>query len=144
MKTGQVAGAMAMVFAMGIFGGCGTIMNGTGTTINISSVPRANVIIDGKKYGKTPLTVKLGNKEDHHVQMVADGYQPYNGTIKSNLSGWTFGNLIFGILGIGLVPIDMSTGGNRYLSPTKIDPGLAKVSERGFEQKLMNKKIVVK
>lgn len=142
MKTGQVAGAMAMVFAMGVFGGCGTIMNGTGTTINISSVPRANVIIDGKKYGKTPLTVKLGNKEDHHVQMVADGYQPYNGTIKSDLSGWIFGNvLIGGIIGMA---VDVGTGGDRYLSPTNVNAGLAKVSEKGFEQKLMNKKIVVK
>ncbi len=133
-----------LVASMMMFSGCGTIMNGTGTMVNISSVPRADVTIDGKKYGKTPISVKLGNKEDHHVQMVADGYQPYDTTIKSNLSGWAFGNLILGIPGLLGVLVDMGTGGTRYLTPEKMNPGLAKISEKGFDQKLMNKTVVVK
>lgn len=131
-----------MVASMMLFGGCGTIMNGTGTMVNISSVPRANVTIDGKQYGKTPVTVKLGNKEDHHIQMVADGYQPYNGVVKSHVSWWLLGDGL--TLGIAGMAIDAITGGMKYLTPSNINAGLAKSSQKDFEKKLMNKTVVVK
>lgn len=85
--------AATLFLSMMGFAGCGTIMNGTHSNIMISSVPRANLIIDGKKYGKTPVTVDLSHKKDHHIVLSADGYRPYETTIGSHFSKWYIGNL---------------------------------------------------
>lgn len=107
------------------FGGCGTILNGSETTVSFNSVPRGDVTIDGKKFGKTPVSVKLSNKKDHIVHIEADGYRPYDGKIEKNFSSWYFGNIIVGGM-VGLI-VDPLTGGMWYLSPKNLNATLVKV-----------------
>jgi hypothetical protein len=77
-------------------------MQGTKQQIGISSNPSgANVIIDGKNFGNTPLTAELSRKDNHIVKIELDGFLPYETTLTKKVSGWVAGNIIFGGL-IGL------------------------------------------
>jgi len=125
------------------FSGCGTIMNGTHSNVAISSVPRANLTIDGKKYGKTPVTVDLSDKKDHQVILAADGYRPYQTTIESHFSKWYIGNVL--IIPVGLVGfiLDPLSGGMDYLTPKNINAGLAKIGlQKNIESRLMGKSAI--
>jgi hypothetical protein len=133
--------ATLMASAMMGFTGCGTIMNGTHSNVTISSVPRANLTIDGKKYGKTPVTVDLSHKKDHQVILVADGYRPYQTTIESHFSKWYLGDFLF-FAPVGLI-IDPLSGGMDYLEPKNINAGLAKIGlQKNIESKLMGKSAI--
>ena len=110
--------------------------------VTINSVPeRSDISIDGKKYGKTPLSVNLSNKKSHTVHIESGGYQPYNVLIKQNASGGSIlGNLLLGgvVLGIPFIIVDTATGGIHYLTPAKINAKLAKVGIQKLDSKLVN------
>lgn len=139
IKKGLLIGGL--IASMMVFGGCGTIMNGSGTSITITSVPNADLLIDGKKYGKTPVSVKLSNKKSHSILLESDGYQPYKALIKQNASGGSIlGNLLLGgvVLGIPFILIDTATGGIHYLTPVKINTQLAKIGIQKLNSQLVN------
>jgi dipeptide/tripeptide permease len=116
----------AAVLATGlILVGCTTIMHGTSQDIGISSTPSgALVSIDNKSFGKTPLFAKLSRKDNHLVKIEMAGYQPFEATITRSVSGWVWGNVLFGGL-IGLA-VDGISGGLYKLSPEQIVATLGK------------------
>ena len=121
-----------MLVSMMVFGGCGTMMNGTSTMVSITAVPRADITIDGKKYGHTPVTVKLSNKKPHTFHLESPGYRPYDGTIIKSASAWVVGDVMIGFP-IGMIiglPTDAISGGMWYLSPKKIDQRLIKADAK--------------
>jgi hypothetical protein len=98
---------------------CGTIIHGTTQQIGISSNPsNASVTINGQQFGNTPMIIHLGRKDSHLVRIQLDGYHAYETTLTRSVSGWVWGNIVFGGL-IGLV-IDASTGGMYKLTPDQI------------------------
>ena len=115
---------MALVSLAVMFGGCGTIMNGGSTMVSINSVPRADVSIDGKKYGKTPIKVPRSNDKDHAIHLQAKGYRPYDTRISSKFSAWYFGNLI-PMFFPGLI-LDPVSGGMWYLSTNNLSQRMIK------------------
>jgi hypothetical protein len=102
---------------------CGTIIQGTTQQVGISSSPtNANVAINGVNVGSTPVMIDLKRKDSHIVRITLDGYQIYETTLTRKVSGWVWGNIVFGGL-IGLV-VDSSTGGMYKLTPEQIQAEL--------------------
>ena len=95
---------------------CATIIHGPNQQVTISSTPTAaQVTVDGRPVGTTPVTTKLKRKDKHVVGITLDGYKPYEMRLDRDVDGWVWGNILLGGL-IGLA-IDAGTG-----SMYKIDP----------------------
>jgi len=99
--------------------GCATIVHGTSQDIKFSSTPTgASVWVDETDKGQTPLVTKLTRKQDHVIKIQMDGYQPFETTVTHSMSGWAWGNLLFGGL-IGIA-IDAISGGVYKLTPEEV------------------------
>lgn len=99
--------------------GCATIMQGTHQSIGIASNPsNATVWVDRAYAGNTPVIVEMSRKDNHVVRIELEGYQPYEATFSRKLSGWVFGNIVFG--GIIGFAIDAISGGLYMLTPEQI------------------------
>jgi len=105
--------------------GCATIINGTLQDIGISSSPSgATITVDNLNYGITPTVIKLSRKDNHFVKIELPGYKPFKITITRGVSGWVWGNIVFGGI-IGLA-VDAISGGLYKLSPEQIKATLSK------------------
>ena len=80
------------------------------------------VSINGQESGTTPLILDLERKNNHIISIELDGYEEYETTLTRKVSGWVWGNIVFGGL-IGLV-IDASTGGMYELTPEQLEADL--------------------
>jgi len=106
---------------------CATIVHGTRQTVGITSTPTAATVYDnGAMLGKTPLLAELTRKHDHRIRIELDGYQPYEIMLTRHLSGWVFGNLIFGGI-IGII-IDAADGAIYKIKREAVSAALAKAS----------------
>ena len=116
--------------------GCATILRGTGQGIGIASQPPgAEVVIDNKIYGKTPVSAKLRRKDNHHIVVHLDGYEPYEIVLTRQTSGWVFGNILFCIgAPIGLA-VDAIAGGMYSLSPDQVNAQLPANTTSEAQQK---------
>jgi hypothetical protein len=125
--------------------GCASVFNGTQQSVTIDSIPPGASFIVHKIEpgatsepateektvitGKTPATVLLRRKasyfkgQSYAVQFELEGYRSSTITITPKLSGFYFGNIIFGSL-LGMVIIDPLTGGMWSLAPDKIEHAL--------------------
>jgi hypothetical protein len=102
---------------------CGTIIHGATQDIGIGSSPsNASVTIDHITHGQTPMTAKLDRDKDHTVTIKLAGYEPYSATITKSVTGWVWGNILFGGL-IGLA-VDAISGGLYVLSPEQVQATL--------------------
>lgn len=105
--------------------GCGTIIHGASQDVGISSSPtNAQVSVNGASVGTTPLTTSLRRKDHHTVRVELDGYQPYEATFTRSVSGWVWGNIVFGGL-IGLA-VDAISGGLYKLTPEQLHAQLGR------------------
>ncbi len=112
----------AVLFALA---GCGSIMHGTTQSVGISSTPTgANVSVDNKPLGDTPLVADLKRKDHHYVKIEMEGYQPFEMTVTRSVSGWVWGNLLFGGI-IGLI-VDASDGALYKLTPEQVAGSLSR------------------
>ena len=127
-KTSVWLLSVVLVGALGIaiwVTGCATIMHGTSQDVSITSTPSgASVKVDAMSYGKTPVVVNLSRGNAHVVKIDLAGYEPFEMAIKKNLSGWVWGNIIFGGL-IGLA-VDAISGGMYNLTPDQVAAELSK------------------
>jgi len=105
--------------------GCASIMHGTKQDIGISSTPtNARVTVNNMPLGQTPLVAKLARGDNHIVKIELDGYQPFEATLTKKVSGWVWGNIVFGGI-IGLA-IDAMSGGLYVLTPEQLSAQLAR------------------
>jgi PEGA domain-containing protein len=102
---------------------CASIMHGTHQDIGISSNPTgAQVLVDGQTKGTTPVIANLTRKDNHIVRIDLAGYKPFETTLTRSVSGWVWGNIVFGGL-IGLA-VDAIDGGLYNLTPEQISSTL--------------------
>lgn len=102
---------------------CATIMHGTRQSIGISSYPsNASIWVDRNFVGTTPMIVEMSRKDNHIVQIELEGFLPYEATFTRQMSGWVFGNIIFGGV-IGLA-VDAISGGIYRLTPEEVQAEL--------------------
>lgn len=120
-------------YAVGTFlllSSCCSLVNGPKQSIGFASSPvGAKVTVDGIPIGMTPVTRKLERSEDHVVVMELKGYCSFSATVTHSVSGWVWGNLICGPLGLA---IDACTGSLYVLSPEQVQAQLAVESRHAF------------
>ncbi len=76
----------------------------------------------------TPTFAELKRGDDHIVKISLEGYQTAELTITKSVSGWVWGNIVFGGL-IGLA-VDAISGRLYNLSPEQLN---AELKKDGFE-----------
>jgi len=118
--------------------GCASIVNGGARHISVNSTPPGATLTITKKgdasgevvyKGTTPATVALSPKAGYFrgqayvLKLELDGYNRAEVEVTPSLSGWYFGNIIFGGL-LGMVVIDPLTGAMWNLSPENIEQTL--------------------
>ncbi len=105
--------------------GCASIMHGTRQSVGISSYPtNAEVWVDNKYVGQSPTIVQLSRKDHHLVRIQMEGYQPYEVALTREVSGWVFGNVVFG--GVVGLAVDAISGGLYQLTPNQIEVEMTK------------------
>ncbi len=91
------------------FASCATLFKGTREEVNFNSDPqKAEVYIDGKLLGETPVALKLESKKSYTIEFKKKGYASKTTIITNHVgAGW----IILDVLG-GLVPaiVDAATG----------------------------------
>lgn len=111
--------AIAVLLLCSTLASCATIIHGTDQEIGITSNPsNAYIWVDRNYVGNTPITVKLSRKDQHVVTINLPGYQTYEIHLSRELSGWTFGNIIFG--GVIGVAVDAVSGALYRLTPEQV------------------------
>ena len=102
---------------------CCSIIHGSKQDIDISSAPAgATVKVDGQNRGITPVLLQLEREKDHIIVIEKEGHQPQTTEVNKSVSGWVWGNLVFGGI-IGLV-VDYCTGAIWTLDPEKVNSAL--------------------
>jgi hypothetical protein len=121
-RTVNVVTAFALSLSIAA---CGTIIHGTSQDVGVSSSPtNAQVTVDKKPVGQTPVVAKLSRKDNHIVTLTTPGYAPAELTLTRGTSGWVWGNLVFGGL-VGLA-VDAISGGLYKLTPDQLAGTLAR------------------
>jgi hypothetical protein len=127
---------MLVVFAATALSGCATIVHSGPRTIPVASTPAgAKVSIYDRENtlvmtNTTPFVASLEPKygyfkgQTYRLVFEMPGYAPAELKIDASLSGWYFGNLVFGGL-IGMLIVDPLTGAMYNLSPEKIEQHLS-------------------
>jgi hypothetical protein len=138
-KSVRCALLMSVIGASLFTGGCASIVNGGDRSITIDTQPPGATASIRKAGGgmsevvaveKTPCTVKLDPKagyfkgQSYTLRLEMPGYKVAEVELTPKMSGWYWGNLLFGGL-IGMVAVDPATGAMWNISPDKIDRKLA-------------------
>ena len=124
MNAKTVARASVSLVCASVLLGCATIMHGTHEDVGIGSSPSgASVTIDNIQHGMTPVIAKLTRKDNHVVTISMPDYATFSATVTRGVSGWVWGNIVFGGL-IGLA-VDAISGGIYKLTPEQISGTLA-------------------
>ena len=115
--------------------GCATIVGKDVFPLTINSNPDgANISIKDEKdkkvfTGTTPTTVTLSAGESYfhaksyYISFSKTGYAEQQAVIKATISGWYFGNILFGGL-IGMLIVDPITG-KMWKLPTEVSANLS-------------------
>lgn len=136
-----IRGALALgILGASLFaGGCASIVHGGNRDISISTRPTgatASVrrsggdIMDVVAVDKTPCTISLDPKkgyfsgQSYTLRLELPGYKPTEVELTAKMSGWYWGNLVFGGL-IGMLAVDPATGAMWNIAPDKIERKLA-------------------
>jgi hypothetical protein len=122
-----------------IFGtGCASIIHGGNRNVTVASNPAGAKVTISKTSGEmvhsgsTPLTVSLSPKgsyfsgQRYNVKLELPGYRTAYAAITPEMSGWYWGNLVFGGL-LGLLVIDPLTGAMWNLVPERIEQTLTPI-----------------
>lgn len=132
-----VRGALALgILGASLFaGGCASIVHGGNRDIAVATRPTGATVSVRKSGGsvmdvvavdKTPCTVSLDPKkgyfsgQSYTLRLEMPGYKPTEVELTAKMSGWYWGNLLFGGL-IGMLAVDPATGAMWNIAPDKID-----------------------
>jgi hypothetical protein len=122
--------------------GCASIVHSGKRDITLNSEPTAAKVsvyrLDRKtleasllQTAVTPCVISLKPNagyfkgQPYRLTFELPGYAPTSVEVRAQLSGWYFGNIVFGGL-IGMLIVDPATGAMWNLTPDKISPSLTK------------------
>src|SRR6516225_5305984 len=126
---------LAALGACAALSGCASIVHGGPRNIPVASTPagakvsiydRSNsLVMTNTTPFVAPLDPKFGYFKSQTYRLVFEmpGYSPTEVKLDSSVSGWYFGNLLFGGL-IGMLIVDPLTGAMFNLTPEKIEQPL--------------------
>ena len=112
--------AITAILSMLLLSGCATLIKGAKQNVDMNSSPvKAQVYIDGKLMGETPLQLKLSVKNDYVVYVRGEGYKTHVCRISNTIgAGWIVLDVI---TGLAPVVVDAVTGAWSKLDQKKID-----------------------
>ncbi|MFC4314063.1 hypothetical protein ACFPN2_33630 [Steroidobacter flavus] len=136
-RNGLVRSAVAFgILGASLFAsGCASIVNGGNRDISIATQPPGATASVRKSGGsisdvvaveKTPCTISLDPKKSYFsgqsytLRLELPGYKVTEVELTPKMSGWYWGNLLFGGI-IGMLAVDPATGAMWNISPEKID-----------------------
>ncbi len=136
-RNGLIRGAVAFgILGASLFAsGCASIVHGGNREISIATQPpgaTASVrksgggIMDVVAVEKTPCTISLDPKKSYFsgqsytLRLELPGYKVAEVELTPKMSGWYWGNLLFGGF-IGMLAVDPATGAMWNIAPEKID-----------------------
>lgn len=124
---------VSLISVAAFLSSCASIVHGGPRTITFNTQPAGAKVIISKvgtaesvHSGVTPFTVSLETKQRYFkgqpytARFELAGYKTQEIQLTPQLSGWYFGNIVFGGL-IGMLIVDPLTGSMWNLSPDKID-----------------------
>jgi hypothetical protein len=119
---------------------CATIMDGSSQTMTFNSNPSgAEIFLDGKRLGATPLTVELKRERNKMFVAKKDGYDEQQIVLSTHLNSWFWGNFITG--GVLGSTTDYASGAAYEYSPNNyyitLTPQKASEGERNRLEKKM-------
>ena len=138
-KSLQCAVVLGLAGASAFAGGCASIVHNGNRDIAINSDPPGATASIRKSGGgvdevvtvqKTPCTVSLDPRkgyfkgQNYTLRLELSGYQTAEIELTPKMSGWYWGNLVFGGL-IGMLAVDPATGAMWNIEPSKIDQKLS-------------------
>lgn len=114
-----LAGALVVGFSLAATG-CASIVHGTNEKFTFVSKPtHASVTMDGTKVGKTPTVLNLSRRNNHYISIKLPGYNVQTIYLQKTVSGWAFGNILFGgLIGVGIDAVD---GAMYKLTPSDLN-----------------------
>ena len=99
-----------LVISLAALGGCATAFKAKTTPINVTSnTPGAEVRVDGKQAGVTPLTVDVSNAADAVITVQSSGHEDTCKMSSSASVGWIAADVLL-TGGIGVL-VDWATHG---------------------------------
>lgn len=120
----QVPAVVALLVVCFLTPSCCSIIHQTMQEVAIGSDPtKASVTVDAQQRGETPLVVELKRKNNHTIRLELEGYQPHEMSLTRKVSGWVWGNIVFGGL-IGLA-VDAINGAMYKLTPEQVQATLS-------------------
>jgi len=121
MKTKIIALGLAILY----LSSCATLFKGTTEEVNVNSDPqRAQIFIDGKLMGETPITLKMESKKTYLIEFKKEGYKTKTFNLTNHVgAGW----IILDVLA-GLIPVvvDAATGAWYHLDQKNVNMILEK------------------
>jgi hypothetical protein len=126
----------AAIVACNLLGGCASIVHGGPRPVSVASTPagatvsiydRDNTLVETNT---TPFVAQLPTKygyfkgQKYRLVFELPAHAPAEVNLEPSLSGWYFGNIVFGGL-IGMLIVDPITGAMYNLSPEKIEQPLS-------------------
>lgn len=96
----QSVARFLFILVMGTSGGCATVIKGLGQDVTFTSTPPgAEIYVNGKHVGRTPVTARVTHGKDKQVEARLDGYLTKQSTITTSFSGYSLCLLYFSLLG---------------------------------------------
>lgn len=127
MKTKQTIGLFLLTISTGLFFGCATLTGGSSQEVSFNSNPEgANVSIDGKVIGKTPLKTRLSSKKaNQSLVFEKSGHETVTMKMDTKTNPMFWGNILIG--GLPGTTTDSLSGAIYEYSPNKymvtMEPG---------------------
>lgn len=100
--------------------GCASIVHGTRQDVTIDTDP-PGATITGRRLPSqtiTPANLTLKRKYDYEFQIEKPGYKTETVFVEKNITGWFWGNLLFGGI-IGII-VDLNNGAGYKLEPEDV------------------------
>jgi hypothetical protein len=116
---------LAIAFCAMTLPGCATIVHGTSQSVEIRSAPHgANVLVDGRNVGTTPMKADLKRGQPHVVQIEKPGYLTESVMTTTKLNSATGWNALFGAPGGIAMIVDYSNGSSTDVAPNAVNVDL--------------------
>ncbi|HHT9160120.1 MAG TPA: PEGA domain-containing protein [Candidatus Brocadiaceae bacterium] len=114
----------ALIMAIGLFmAGCASVIKGTSQTVTFDSNPEgAKVMIDGRPFGVTPLSVSLAKNKYSNITFEKEGYKSRSMVLGKQFDAIALINIFW-----DLSTTDLITGAIYEYSPNQYYVDLKKV-----------------
>lgn len=122
---------LVLLLSVGVMG-CATLIHGSSQKIKVESTPpEAQVEVDGRPVGETPLTTVLDRDREYSISIYREGYEPHHTTLRPGRSIWITVNAL-NLFIPGLL-VDASTGAFHSLNPGTVAAELVPVDSSAVE-----------